>query len=278
MRIQPALALCLFAVGQPANAGETPWQELAPGVSIRLISAGPVDTDGKALLALEIDMPDDTKTYWRVPGETGLPTELDFSASTGIAGHTIHWPYPLRDQSGGYLDYVYYGHTVLPFELDVTDPAGRVDVSATLGVCSDVCVPAQARLVLPLGGDANDPAHALRIRQALADVPIAWDRGEEPAGAVEILEDGSALAVEIDSDVIEPGSLIVSGPPGAPLFGVPQKSPQENLVLLPIMGKTDNSALEGMQVDLSFMTAMGAYEVSRTIEAGTEASVDALGQ
>lgn len=278
MRILPILALSLLAPVSSALAGETAWQEVAPGVSIRLISAGAPDTAGKALFALEIDMPEDTKTYWRVPGETGLPTELDFSASTGIRGHDQLWPFPLREFSGGYLDYVYFGHTVLPIELDITDPAGTVDLEATLGICSDICVPAQARLTLPASEDHPDAVNALRIRQALADVPLAWDEGSEPAGTVRLLNDGSAIAVEIDSTRLDPASLIVAGGADGPVFGAPQKSPQANLVLLPIMGKTDNSALDGMEVELSFMTPMGAFEVSRTIEAGTDATVDALGQ
>src|SRR5690606_29899945 len=125
-----------------------------------------------------------------VPGETGLPTHLDFSASHGIAGHDLHWPYPMRHESGGYLDYVYYGRTVLPMELSVTDNAGMVDIEATLGICSDICVPAQARLVLPAVDGQSDAANELRIRQALAEVPIAWDSGPEPAGAVRLSADG----------------------------------------------------------------------------------------
>lgn len=271
MRSLCAASLLFFAAILPLRAGETPWQELAPGVSVRLISAGTMDAGGRALYALEIDMPEDTKTYWRVPGETGLPTVLDFSASKGIAGHDQFWPLPHRDQTDGYLDYVYFGHTVLPFELEVTEATGMVDLQATLGVCSDICVPAQARLVLPALDSRPDGANGLRIKQALAEVPILWQQGPQPAGDVRVSEDGLALLVEIDHTIVDPESLIVAGDLDAPLFGAPQKSPQHDLVLLPIMGKTDNSVLNGMEVQLSFMTAMGAYEVTRTIEAGADA-------
>lgn len=269
--------LCLPLFVLSARAGETAWQEVAPDVSIRLISSGSVDASGRALFALEIDMPSNTKTYWRIPGETGLPTELDFSASSGVAGHAQHWPLPERISADGYLDHVYFGHTVLPVELVVDNPAGAVNLQATLGICSDICVPAQAQFALPLTDSALDKANSLRIRQALADVPIAWDNGPEPIGAVALTSDSSAIAVEIDSSVLDPDSLIVAGDLEAPLFGAPQKSPQDNLVLLPIMDKTDNSVLDGLEVELSFMTATGAYEVSRTIEAGADASVDVRG-
>ena len=275
------LALFLFvslSVLRPALADETAWQELAPGVSIRLISAGTTDADGFGWLALEIDMPEDTRTYWRVPGETGLPTELDFSASEGIADHEQLWPVPEREVISGYTDYVYAGHTILPIKVDVDDPRAQVNLDATLGICSDICVPAQVSLSLALAGNQPDPANQLRIRQALADVPIAWTQGPEPIGSIWLAEDSAAIAVEVDSDLVDPESLIVAGDLDDPLFGAPQKSPQDNLVLLPIVGKTDNSEIDGMSVALTFMTSKGAYEVNRTIEVGADGAVDVLGR
>ncbi|SMQ59701.1 Thiol-disulfide interchange protein, contains DsbC and DsbD domains [Devosia lucknowensis] len=277
MRVSSLVICCLFATVVPAHAGETAWQELAPGVQLRLISSGTVDAAGSALFALEIDMPDTTKTYWRVPGETGLPIDLDFGSSVGISGYEIHWPMPTREAGKGVLDYVYYGHTILPIELDVGDPHGIVDVTATLGICSEICIPAQARLTLPASDGDADGGNALRIRQAMAQVPIAWDQGAEPAGAVRIAEDGAAIVVEVDPSVVDPASLIVAGDLEAPLFGAPQKSPQDDLVVLPIVGKTIDSALEGMEVELSFMTPMGAYEVSRTIETGGDVAANDSG-
>jgi len=264
--------VCL--VCSPAFAGETPWQEVAPGVAVRLISAGAPDAAGKALLALEIDMPEDTKTYWRVPGETGLPLELDFSGSRGVRLADQHWPHPERETVAGYLDYVYYGHTVLPLELSVTGANALVNIEATLGICSDICVPAQARLTLPALDGATDQANVLRIDQAMAEVPIAWTGADEPIGNARLLPDASGIAVEIDPAIVDPESLIAATEISGPLFGAPQKSPQDNLVLLPILGKTDNSALDDMEVELSFMSPRGAYQVSRTIEAGADAIVE----
>lgn len=278
MRILTCLSLVLSAALVPAHGAETAWQELAPGVNIRLISAGATDADGTGLFALEIDMPEDTRTYWRVPGETGLPTELSFSGSQGLAHHEQLWPLPAREVISGYTDYVYAGHTILPIRVDVESATGQVQLDATLGICSDICVPAQASLSLPASDSHPDPANALRIRQALADVPIAWEDGPEPIGAIELAPDGQAVLVEVDQAIVDPDSLILAGDLDDPLFGAPQKSPQADLVLLPIIGKTDNSDLDGMTVELSFMTSMGAYAVSRTIEVGADGAVDVIGQ
>jgi DsbC/DsbD-like thiol-disulfide interchange protein len=261
-----AIAVLIFIV--PVQAAETLWQELAPDVSIRLISTGVVTPLGTTIMALELDMPEGTKTYWRVPGETGFPLDLTLAGSTGVGAYEMHWPYPTRDDRDGYLDYVYYGHTILPFEVDVTDKTGTLELAATLGVCSDICIPAQAKFSLPLMDAAPDRASGLRIKQTLAEVPIAWTAAERPIGAVEVMPQADVLAVEVSPDKLDPQSLIVASMDGYPLFGAPQKSQQAGLVLLPILGKTDNSALDGLDVELTFMTESGAFSVSRTIGAG----------
>ena len=271
MHILSALCLALPSLCLPVLAGETPWQNVAPDVSIRMISAGPANAEGKALVALEIDMPQSTKTYWRVPGESGLPLDLDFSASTGVAGHKLLWPYPLREQKSGMLDYVYYGRTVLPIELTLSDPQGVVDVSATLGICSEICVPAQLRLSLPLAEAEPDAPNGLRIRQALAQVPIAWTDRAAPVGGIEMLPEGAAIGIRLENGGVDAQSLIAATATGEPLFGAPQKSPHGDLVVLPILGKSDNIALDGVDVEVTFMTDMGAYVVSRTVESGDEA-------
>ncbi len=278
MRLNPIHLLLPLCACLPAVAAETPWQTVAPDVSVRLISSGQVTASGKALVALEIDMPETTKTYWRVPGESGLPVDLDFSASNGVEAYTMLWPYPTRETKSGLLDYVYYGHTILPIELDLSGSDGVVDVMATLGICSEICVPAQLRLNLPIAGNAPDAPNSLRIKQALAEVPIEWKENEEPLGSVSLVPGTAAIAIGDVHDMVDPDSLIAAMPEGEPLFGAPQKSPHSDLVMLPILGKSDNSALDGMDVEVTFMTDMGAYVVSRTIEVGDADSDAEQGQ
>jgi len=249
-------------------AGETEWQEVVPGVKLRLVSSGEVRADGATLFGLEIEMPDNTKTYWRVPGETGFPAELDFAGSDGVKSAEIVWPHPKLDTSSGYVDFAYFGDTMLPIAVKADDPTGNVMVSAMLGICSDICLPAQANFTLPLTDAEADRPNALRIKQALSEAPIAWNEGEEPVGKVEYWAADKVLAVWLDDDTVDVSTLIVATETGTPLFGVPQKSPQDGLVLLPILTKTENSDLEGEHVQVSFMTGMGAFELSRTITAG----------
>lgn len=268
MRISALATAVLLLPVSFACAGETAWQEVVPGVQLRLVSSGLVKPDGSTLLGLEIEMPENTKTYWRVPGETGLATELDFAGSDGLKEAEIVWPHPLQDTSSGYVDFVYFGNTLLPITATASDASGTVVVSAMLGICSEICLPAQASFTLPLSDAKPDRANGLRIKQALAQAPIPWNEPAEPIGHVEYSSAEDALAVQINDPTLDISTLIAATDTGMPLFGVPQKSPQDGLVLLPILAKSENSDLEGEDVQLSFMTGMGAFELSRTIGAG----------
>lgn len=259
-----ALAIALFACG-PATGGETPWQEIAPGVQLRLITSGEITADGTTYAALEIDMPANTKTYWRVPGETGLPLEIDLAGSSGVASHKVHWPYPERQKTGEYLDYVYHGPTVLPLELEA-GAGSHLEMKATLGICSDICMPAQAAFSIALAEPVKDAPNSLRIRQALAETPVAWTEPSPVIGDVALTEEGGAIAVKVLDPRVDAASLIAATVPGEPVFGVPQKSPEPNLVLIPILGAENDAALVGEDVQLTFMTEMGAFEVTRPVE------------
>ncbi|WP_160300131.1 protein-disulfide reductase DsbD domain-containing protein [Devosia limi] len=232
---------------------------------MRLLSSGVVKADGTSLIGLEVNMPADTKTYWRVPGDTGIPTELSFTGSTGVGGHQILWPYPMRDETEDYLDYVYYGPTLLPIELRVDDAAARIEVSVVMGVCSDICIPAQAEFSMPVAEGGKDMPNALRIKQAAALAPIQWEGEEPPIGDVEFRPHDNALAVWVADPGIDPASLIAAMADGDLAFGTPQKSPEPNLVLIPLLGKVADGELDSRPVQLTFITDMGAFEITRTL-------------
>lgn len=260
--------LVVTLAASPALAGATAWQDLAPGVRARLIS-GDAISGGKMLAGLELDMPETTKTYWRLPGETGIPTEIDFSASTGMSGATIAWPFPQIDRSQGYLDFVYYGQLVLPFELSVDAAGAVVNASVTLGVCDEVCVPVAAAFSLPLGA-SPDGAQSIRLRQALAATPIAWDRASVPFVSVELSPSGTGLILSQPAPGIDPAQIIAETGANGQVFGAPQKSPEAAIVEIPLLGGADGQALAGQSVQLTFMTADGPYSVTRSILPATD--------
>lgn len=262
LRLAPFLFVTLAA--SPALAGATPWQDIAPGVKARLISADKL-TGGATLAGLQLDMPANTKTYWRIPGETGIPAEFDFSASTGLGTPAIDWPYPQIDRGQGYLDYVYYGPLVVPIRFAAMDGGGTIDATITLGICSDMCVPAQAKFTLPVSFAKPDAGQSIRLDQAEAQTPIAWDKSAPPFGAVTATPQGLAIA-SLDPS-IDPQSVIADVGDPAILFETPQKSPDSDLWTLKLLGGAAATGLEGRDVQLTFMTPSGPYAVTRQIAA-----------
>ena len=269
-----AITLFLLLLSAPVAAGETAWQELAPGVRARLVSADVLKSDGTTLIGLELDMPQNTKTYWRIPGETGIAAELDFAGSAGIGDDTVFWPYPTVDHDQGYLDYVHFGRTVLPIVLAVEGDAPVVNLDATLGVCSDICVPATASFSLSLAFVKADPGQGVRLSQANALVPVAWDHPGEPIADVTLDRGATGLTVTLAHSAIDPDSLIADTGDPAILFGTPQKSPDGRSVFLPLLGSVSGAGLGGQPIRITFMTDMGPYEISRQIRAASTESAN----
>lgn len=151
---------------------------------------------GTHMAALRLTLADGWKTYWRAPGEAGIPPRFDWTGSENIAGIAFHWPRPEVFDLNGMRAIGYAHELVLPIEFTPAKAGGPMAVSAEveLGVCHEVCVPVTLRLArtLPEAG-ASDPA----IRAALEEVPPT---GKATAihCAVEPLRDGLRLTAEID--------------------------------------------------------------------------------
>ena len=133
----------------------------------------------------------------------------------------------------------------------------------TLGICSDVCVPAQAQFVLPISYGKFDPVQTTRLQIADSQVPIAWDGSAEPFGQITANGDGLAIA-GIDM-AIDPASIIADVDDPTILFGTPQKSPDGTLWTLKRLGEAGAKGLVGGPVQLTFMTSRGPYVVAREI-------------
>ena len=257
------VAITSLLVASPVLAATTDWKELAPGAKARLISSDAATPDGKIRVGLEIDMPPALKTYWRIPGETGIPTSFDFSRSEGASGHRILWPYPVIENTPDYTDFVYRGPTVIPIEISTNGEPQTVALDIVLGICSDICVPAQASFSLPVSLARPDPGQALRIDQALATTPLPAP-DNTAVGAVTL--DGETLSIAIHSPDIDPASIIAATADPGVLFGAPQKSPDNGIVIVPLLGG-DEQTLVGQPIEITYMTPAGPYWVEREITA-----------
>ena len=126
---------------------------------------------GTHMAAIEITLAPGWKTYWRSPGEGGIPPLFDWSGSRNLQGVTLHWPRPQVFQQAGLESIGYHDRLVLPIELAPATPGAPIELRARvqIGVCEDVCIPYGFEIDTVLSpGAGSDPA----IRAALAERPL----------------------------------------------------------------------------------------------------------
>jgi len=265
MRILIAFLL-LLSVPAPLWASQTLWQDVAPDVKMRLVASNSVTPEGTTWIGLEIEMPDDTKTYWRVPGESGIPAKFDFARSQGLTGHTVAWPMPMRETDKGYIDHVYYGHTVLPLELNIDADEVLIDVDIVLGICSDVCVPVAAQFTQHLDFAQPDRANGLRIDQARALVPVQWNGQNDLFGAASFDAEARTIMVAVEPAGYDMGSVIAHVANSMALFGPPEVDETNGVLIFPLLGNGKTAPRDGDRLHLTFLTGNGAYEVVSVLD------------
>lgn len=173
-----AFALVMFAwfgLGSALDARESETVT-TPTVSARLITAldGVPQGTGTLSAAVVLELEEGWKTYWRSPGEVGLPPRFDWSGSKNLRDATHLWPAPNRFTAFGIENFGYETAVTFPVNVTLVDPGAPVDLKLTLDllVCADVCVPEQLDLSLAIGtGAGRDSTAQADIAQAIATVP-----------------------------------------------------------------------------------------------------------
>jgi DsbC/DsbD-like thiol-disulfide interchange protein len=165
-----ATALLALLVAPPVHAASSDWFEME-GARVRLVTAGKPDVHGRLRGALDIELKPGWKTYWRDPGDAGVPPTIDASANPNIAAVAFDFPAPQRHDEGDYKWAGYDYPVALPVTVTLRDPAGSatIDANVFLGVCETICVPVQAKLTVEPGAD--DPEDAAAVSAALANIP-----------------------------------------------------------------------------------------------------------
>ncbi len=144
-----ALLISVSAVASPEFSTER--------VSIELVAEGdglPAD-GGTVWLALRQQIIPHWHTYWRNPGDSGEPTDIEWALPNGFSAGEIHWPPPERLPYGPLVNFGFSDESVLLIPLTVPaglEPGTRVTLTAAVYwlVCADVCIPEDGRVDLTL--------------------------------------------------------------------------------------------------------------------------------
>ncbi|HEY0202724.1 MAG TPA: protein-disulfide reductase DsbD domain-containing protein [Acetobacteraceae bacterium] len=139
-----------FLAAMPAWAGESAAVR-SSRATVTLVSDTDAVRAGQPLrLGLRMRLAPGWHTYWRNPGDAGVPPELTLTLPAGATAGDLQWPTPVRLAEGPLMTYGYTGEVLLP--VAVTPGAGplHVEASATWLVCEHICVPEEGRFTLDL--------------------------------------------------------------------------------------------------------------------------------
>ena len=160
--------------------------------------------DGTVMAGVRLTLEPGWKTYWRAPGDAGIPPQFNFSGSHNLASVQIHWPRPQVIWQNDMRSIGYKSDVVLPVALRPVKVGKPITIAAQvdLGVCEDICLPVTLNFngLLPAqGGEAE-------IRAALAHQP-------EPSASAGV------GAVTCAAQPISDGIRLTAHIPVAPLGG-----------------------------------------------------------
>jgi len=173
LRIYLAVALLLAAATAGAQSVRVDHAEA------ELVAAVDAIVPGQPLsVGLVIRHDPHWHTYWRIPGDSGLPTTIDWQLPAGFAAGPIEWPVPKRLPIGPLMNFGFEGELLLPVQLAVPAdiaPGQTVQLKARADwlICKEVCIPggADLQLALPVRASAAPSRYAGLFAGTRAQVP-----------------------------------------------------------------------------------------------------------
>lgn len=152
--------------------------------------------NGGHMAALRLTLDPGWKTYWRAPGDAGIPPQFNWSGSRNLSALAVNWPTPdVFDQNGmrsiGYSDQV-----VLPLQIAPSQMGQPITLKGkiTIGVCKDICVPKTLRIKAVLPADVTKPTAS--IAAAMADTPFTAREAKVTKVSCDISPANGGMAVE----------------------------------------------------------------------------------
>src|SRR6187402_2308468 len=208
-----ATTLLASSLAMVAHADDaSPWQRDGHS-AVRLLAGS---RSGAVLLGgIAFQLQPGWKTYWRMPGDSGVPPRFDFSKSDNVEAVTVMWPAPLKfDDGAGGHSIGYHDQIVLPLRIvaKAADKPVTLRAEINYAVCEKLCIPVEARAELAFTSVASTEDSTLFA--ALDTVPKPANVGDpNPLTIRDVRRDGkSAVLVDVAAPDARQVSLFVEGP------------------------------------------------------------------
>jgi DsbC/DsbD-like thiol-disulfide interchange protein len=221
----PAVAACAagLMVANVAAADDVSRWAGDERSAVRLIAGSRLQGAAELQGGVEIRLKRGWHTYWRYPGDAGVPPAFDFSESQNVKRVEVRWPAPQRIDEAGNVSIGYIANVIFPLRIVPLDPAEPVTLRLKLdyAICERLCVPVEARasIALPSGRSSQDALLAAAEGRVPKKQPLA-----------------AATALAIKSVRREPG-------PGRPRAVVDVAAPADVTVNLFVEGASSKWAL-----------------------------------
>jgi DsbC/DsbD-like thiol-disulfide interchange protein len=208
-----AAAVFVLSVGPQARAQDSsPWQKDGHS-AVRLLAGS---RSGAVLLGgIAFQLQPGWHTYWRNPGDSGVPPRIDFGKSENIEAVTILWPAPTKfaDGAGG-TSLGYQKQVVLPLRIVAKNADKPVTLRADINyaVCEKLCIPVEANAELAFTSVASTEDSALSA--ALDTVPKPATIGDpNPLTIRDVKRDGkNGVLVDVAAPDSAEVNLFAEGP------------------------------------------------------------------
>jgi DsbC/DsbD-like thiol-disulfide interchange protein len=236
-----------------------------PRSELRLMDGG---SFGSARLAgVEIGMEPHVKTYWRTPGDAGLPPVFQWDGSDNLDHVEVLWPLPALIPDPAGMIFGYEDHIIFPLAVTPKDPAKPVHLALTLdyAVCGTLCVPMQGKVTIDLSPSGGDTPDRLKIMEFLNHVPrkASLHDGLKP-GLVTMIADPAHpddLIVTTNAPIAE---LLVEGPNDYAFGDAKMLSPTKWQISL--VAKPSGAILSQLPLTVTLSGPDGASETGVTLD------------
>ena len=207
--IRLLLATWFLALGASAHA-QAPGRSVVTTEQVRaeLLAHAPegVAAGKPVWLGLQLTHKPEWHTYWKNSGDSGLPTQLEWTLPPGVLAGDIQWPVPVKIPIGSLANYGYEGTVLLPVPLEIAPDfkpsmlAQELDVrlKASWLVCRKECIPEEGEFAikLPIRGSTGLNAQAFEAAFAAQPKPVLTTPGKLIPDSTAEIADG-ALNVRV---------------------------------------------------------------------------------
>jgi DsbC/DsbD-like thiol-disulfide interchange protein len=272
--------LCVPGMSMARAQDASAWDTVSHGAA-RLI-AGAMHKSGNDVwlrAGIEIRLDPGWHTYWRYPGDSGVPPTFDFAGSENVQSVAVLWPAPKRfvDSAGGH-SIGYFGDVTFPLRITALDTTKPSSLHLKLGyaVCGKFCIPADTNLEITLSGKSSGEEPALVAAEGRVPRRVALDTGIDLVIRSVHREGGNEhhrVAVEVAAPEGAPVDLFVEGPTPDwalplpdPIDPAPSSPPGVRRFNFDLVGLPPGTAAHGARLTFTAVSPRDSIEVSAPLD------------